>query len=389
MTEKLYYSDSHLYEFDAVITEILERNGQTAVVLDRTAFFPTGGGQPHDEGFLDGIAVTDVEENDGYILHFVPGKVSFSVGQSVHGAVDGELRFHRMQSHSGEHIVSGVAHVLYGVENVGFHMDGLLMTVDFDRYLDKEQIAVLDREANRCVTRCLPVTAAIYTPEEAAEIDFRSKKDFEKDIRIVTVEGVDRCACCAPHVTNTGEIGLIKILSSVSHRGGVRLTLLCGTAAYEDYCVRFSQNLLVSSALCLRYDEIAEGVEFLRGQINDLKRELSDQKSRLCDYIVSGFSPSGENAVVFVPGASPEELRQIALGLMERCPGTAVVCSGSDAGGYAYAAAAKGRIMNKKAPAINSALNGRGGGRDELIQGTFRAPETDIRTFFESFEVDE
>ena len=388
MTEKLYYADSHLARFPAVVTAMAERDGRRAVALSATAFFPTGGGQACDTGRIGNTTVVQAEEIDGTVWHFFEGEPSFSVGDTVTGEIDFPQRFARMQAHSGEHIVSGVAHNLFGAENVGFHMDGLLMTVDFDRPLSGEQIALIEEKANEVVWQNRPVHAEICSPEKLAGLDFRSKKEFDGDVRIVTIDGVDRCACCAPHVAFTGEIGLIKILSCVSHRGGVRLTLICGGEAYRDYAEKYDHTLKIAASLAAKHSETDRAVEALIAQNKELKNAVFAQKKRLCAYIVSRTPAAEGNAVVFAEDCDMDELCEISLGMLERCGGVSVACSGSDETGYSYAITCRGVVMNRYAKAVNGALNGRGGGRDEMIRGSFRAKRAEIEAYFQTFEVE-
>lgn len=389
MTEKLYYNDSHLAAFESTVENILQREGRYAVVLASTAFFPTGGGQPCDVGRIGDASVVQVEEEDGIIWHYCASAPGVSVGDTVSCEIDYSLRFARMQAHSGEHIVSGAAHGLFGAQNVGFHMDGLLMTVDFDLPLTKEQIDRIEARANEFVYADVPVEAHIYTKEEAAGIDYRSKKEFAGDVRIVTIGDMDRCACCAPHVTRTGEIGLIKILSCVSHRGGVRITLICGREAYGDYCSKYRQTLRIASLLAAKHDETDQAVEALIEQNKALKNAVFEQKRRLCAYIVSRMEPTEGNAVLFAPGCDMDELGEIAAGMAEKCCGVCVACAGTDETGYSYAALCRGEEMSRYAKTINAALNGRGGGRGEMIRGSFRAARADIEQYFRIFEVTE
>ena len=387
MTEKLYYKDSFQSFFEAVVEEIGMIDGRLAVVLNGTAFFPMGGGQECDTGFIGSTAVCETLEKDGIIYHFIEGEPTFSVGDTVACRIDFEQRFARMQAHSGEHIVSGIAHTLFGAENVGFHMEGLLMTVDFDVVLSKEDIAVLEKKANECVYADVKINTGIYSPAELADVDYRSKKDFDSDIRIVEIEGVDKCACCAPHVTRTGMIGIIKILSCVSHRGGVRLTLICGQEAYRDYADCFARNLRISSLLAAKHEETDIAVEGLLAQIKELKTAVVEQKKRLCAYIAASQPAADGNAVVFTEDCDVDELCEISLAVTEKCGGVSVACSGDDTNGYTYVITLKNGVMNQYAKQINAALNGRGGGRDEMIRGFFRASKKEISDYFEEFEV--
>ena len=232
MTEKLFYADAHMRKFTARVLSCEECGGRFAVTLDRTAFFPEGGGQGGDTGALGGVRVTDTREEKGEIVHFCGAPLV--PGTEVTGELDGETRFARMQIHSAEHLVSGHAHTLWGCENIGFHMDEHGATIDFDREIDAEQLLRLERLANEDVWKNLPINILWPAEEELAAMPFRQKKALAMPVRIVEVPGVDLCACCAPHVSFTGEIGLIRLKDRMRHRGGVRFTMLAGRAAYED-----------------------------------------------------------------------------------------------------------------------------------------------------------
>ena len=388
MTEKLYERNGHLITFDAVVRMITEKDGKMAVVLDRTAFFPTGGGQACDTGEINGVRVCRTEESDGIVYHYMECAPSFAVGEAVTGNIDYEQRFARMQAHSGEHIVSGMAHNLFGTENVGFHMDGLLMTVDFDLPLTDDDIAQIEERANEVVYTDVPIHAETYSGDALADIEYRSKKEFKNNVRIVTIEGVDCCACCAPHVSHTGEIGIIKILSRISHRGGVRITLIAGQEAYHDYCDKYRQTLRIASLLAARHSETDLAVEALIAQNRELKNAVYAQKKRYCAAVVERQEAQSGNAVMFAYGCYMDELCEISFGMLEKCGGVSVACAGNDEEGYTYVATCRGVVMNRYAKQINAALNGRGGGRDEMIRGSFRAAKEEINRFFETFEVD-
>ena len=387
MTEKLYYTDGHLRTFRSVVTAVVEHNGKQAVVLASTAFFPTGGGQACDTGRINNTVILQTEETDGTIYHYYEGPSAFAVGEEVTGTIDYPRRFARMQAHSGEHIVSGVAHRLFGAENVGFHMEGLLVTVDFDLPLSKDQISRIEQNSNEIIWQNRAVFAEIYSAAELEVLDFRSKKAFSDEARIVTVEGVDRCACCAPHVSSTGEIGLIKILTCVSHRGGVRITLICGEEALRDYVSKHNQTMHIAASLAAKHNETDLAVQALTEQNKELKTEVYRQKKRLCAYIVSQTPQTTGNAVIFAEDCGTDELCEIALGMSTRCGGVSVACSGDEENGYSYVIVGRGVAMNSYAKRINEALNGRGGGKDEMICGRFRSVRGMIEAFFEKFEV--
>lgn len=389
MTEKLYYADSHLFGFDARVEEIITDNGRKAVVLDRTAFFPEGGGQPADRGNIESVSICDVQEKDGKILHYTESDVPFAVGDTVSCRLDEETRFARMQAHSGEHIVSGVAHDLFGAENVGFHMIDLIMTVDLDKPLTKEEIVRIEKEANKAVYRNVAIHAEIIEPEQLKTLQYRSKLDLKENVRIVTIEGIDKCACCAPHVSRTGEIGLIKILSAVSHRGGVRLTLVCGMKAYEDYRTKHDDIMRISDTLKAPNNETPAAVGELLDRIAEGKHKADALRQKMYDFICGSINCSPNNIVVFIPGLVPDELRELADLCKQKTSKIFAVFSGNDADGYAFAVSSDTVKLKSLSRDINMRLAARGGGRDEMLQGRASASEREIRKFFEEIEGEE
>ena len=213
MTERLYYSDSHLYKFTAKVTSCEAKGGGYCVTLDRSAFFPEGGGQRGDAGYIGGVRVIDTQEAAGEVFHIA--EAPLAVGESFDCELCWDTRFSRMQSHSGEHVVSGIVHNLYGFDNVGFHMGADGMIVDFSGFLSDDEIRDIELRANRVIWDNRRVTASFPEPDELKNIEYRSKLELTENVRIVEIEGVDLCACCAPHVSFTGEIGLIRILESI------------------------------------------------------------------------------------------------------------------------------------------------------------------------------
>ena len=385
MTEKLYDLDSRLFSFSAVVTGIEQAGKDWKITLDRTAFFPEGGGQAGDQGKIGNCAVFDTQPDGADIQHFTRDLPAFSVGDTVDCELDGVLRFARMQAHSGEHIVSGLVHRLCGAENVGFHMNGLLMTVDFDRPLSKETLETIELEANRCVYRNVSVRVWYPTEEEAAAIDYRSKLDSVEKLRLVEIEGVDVCACCAPHVSRTGEIGIIKILTAVSHRGGVRITLLCGEAAYADLAVKYKNTLYCADLLKAKHNEVPVALDALLEKENGIRALLATVSRRFTDQVLAGVSPARRPALVFVPDASAEELCRIADGAREKCGGLCAAFAGDDCKGYAFAMALPEDFSPARVKALLAGVNGRGGGKNAMIQGKCGAKEQEIRSFFAGF----
>ena len=259
MTEKLFYKDSHLSEFEAEVVSCCPgENGLFEVELDRTAFFPEGGGQYADTGLLGEAKVLDVQEESGRIIHFTDAPLE--TGSRVKGSLDWEERFMKMQQHTGEHIVSGLVHSRFGYRNVGFHLGSEDCTMDFNGEITLEELADIELEANCAVWKNLKVET-VYPPRgELERMEYRSKIEIEGPVRIIVIPGYDRCACCAPHVGRTGEIGMIKLTNIQRYKGGVRVTMLCGVRALADYAVKQQQAKTVGAMLCAKENETAEAV---------------------------------------------------------------------------------------------------------------------------------
>lgn len=385
ITKKIYDFDSHLSSFDAVIIAKEPTESGCAVILDQTAFFPEGGGQPGDTGKINGFTVVDTKTVNGEILHFIDVLPDLAVGDRVNCELNYKERFARMQAHSGEHIVSGLAYALFGAENVGFHMDGFLMTVDFSLPLSKPQLQQLEQQANEIVWQNKTVRVFYPSPEEAAVLSFRSKLDNITPLRLVEIEDCDLCACCAPHVGKTGEIGLIKILTSCSHRGGVRITLVCGQAAYSDYCKKYKNSLQIAALLKTPHNDIFEGVLAQEKKIDRLKDELRDERRTRIAEIISSLSFQQGNIVYCARQFDMSSLLRLADEGKALCDGVFVALSGDDCKGYTFAAASISVDLGENAKRITSALNGRGGGSGAAIQGTFGASKAQISEFFANF----
>ncbi len=383
MTEKLYYKDSHISEFEARVIECRRDKKGFAVILDRTAFFPEGGGQLPDTGFIAWAKVSDVQEIKGEILHYTDREIA--EGSCVHCAIDYQQRLRRMQNHSGEHIVSGITHRLYGYNNVGFHMGQECMTIDFDGELEEKKIREIETLANEAVRDNLPVIATFPEPEELKNIDYRSKLELTHDVRIVTIEGVDCCACCAPHVARTGEVGIIKILEAERHRGGMRLSVVCGMDALDNYRLRQDSNSAISVLLSSKRDKTAEAVERLKNERDGYKERISLLSMELIKLKAESFGQTEGNICVFDDILDEVSLRELVNLLMEKCTGIAAAFSGSDEKGWRYIIGSKNIDLRKNAAAVNSGIGGRGGGKSEMIQGSAGESRENIERFVQNF----
>ena len=371
MTEKLYYKDSHCLAFDAVVLDCREEKKGYSVVLDRTAFFPEGGGQLADTGTLGNVRVTDVHEKGGEIRHYTDAPLA--IGETVHGELDAEQRLRRMQNHSGEHILSGLIHNAYGYDNVGFHMGAECMIIDFSGELSWEQLMELETKANEVVRRNLPLH--IWFPDEAelSALEYRSKLELTENVRIVEIPGVDRCTCCAPHVERTGEVGVVKILDSQRHRGGQRVSVICGLDALEDYRARQESVTDISRALSAKRGEVTQAVQRVLTEQQSMKERCDALSLALIQYMADAEGERDGNIVLFSDVLGEIAQRELVNLLMPKAGGFAAVFTGSDRDGWRYVIGSLHCDLRAGARAINAAIDGRGGGTPQMIQGSARA----------------
>lgn len=379
-TEKLFYQDSHLQEFDATVISC-EAAGETyKVVLDRTAFFPEGGGQYADTGFLNQARVLDVHEKEDVVYHTVDEPLA--EGASVHGTLNWGERFEKMQQHTGEHIVSGLVNAKFGYNNVGFHLGSDYCTMDFDGPITKEELKKIERVANQAVWANLPVNVTYPSKEELKEMEYRSKIEIEGQVRIVTVPGYDVCACCAPHVDRTGEIGMIKLVNMINYKGGERITMLCGSRALRDYDKKDDQAKEISGLLCAKELEIAEAVRHLKEEQTSLKSKMASMQQKMLEFRAQEIPVDDEITAVFdaeLSGNGPRELMNL---LLNKGAKISAVFAGNDTDGYRYVIGSKTEDVRLLAKKLNEAFNGRGGGKPEMVQGSLQGAESEIRKNF-------
>ncbi len=373
MTEKLYDNDSHLKEFTATVVDSYEKADGYFTILDKTAFFPEGGGQPSDTGYLDGVRVYDVREKDGIIYHYTTKQ--FEKGQMVTGKIDFDRRFDFMQQHSGEHIVSGIVNSFYGYNNIGFHLSENEMTMDFDGILTRENLLEVERQANEVIYRNAKIKC--YYPENLKDLEYRSKLDLQSGVRIVEIEDCDRCACCAPHVNNASEIGIIKILDFAKNKGGVRIWAVCGRRALEDYNNRYNNDLEISSLLCSPQNEIAKAVKKQLENIESLKYQIGGLKRRIIEDFAKSYKPASEISSVFQDGFDIKELQSLADSLYKEYGGLKAVFSGSD-NEYSFAICGEADRLDCWFKEFKTKLTVRGGGRNGMVQGTVQNSKDQI-----------
>lgn len=380
-TERLFDKSSKIREFEATVLSCEPKgDGKYAVILDKTAFFPNEGGQSCDGGIIDGVEVLSVDEHDGIIIHTLPSPLA--VGASVPCRLDYIGRFRKMQNHTAEHIVSGLVHSMFGYENVGFHLGDGYMTADFDGEISREDIDRIETRANIVIFSCRRVRAYYPNSEELKILEYRSKLDLTDNVRIVEIEDTDMCACCAPHVENTGEVGLLKIIDAIRYKGGMRLTMVAGLDALADYRARCEQIRQVSTAISAKQSEVADGVLRLLDEVGKLKGRVSALGRELMQKKLDSLDATEGSIILFEDFDDMLSLRNFVNEGVKKC-GKFFAVFTPDGDGYKYIIASRSLDLKPLSKKLNNALSGRGGGSERMIQGSCRADRKSIEQFFD------
>lgn len=386
MTEKLYYLDAYLEEFECKVIDLYTDEQYIYIETDRTAFFPEGGGQTSDRGFLGEAYVENVQIVDGKILHFVENNEEnvkkLQNSTILKGKIDMKKRFSDMQQHSGEHIFSGIVHNLYGYNNVGFHLGSEVVTLDFDGALNEADICKVESLVNEAIWRNLEIRVLYPTDEELKAITYRSKIEIEGQVRIVEIDGVDTCACCAPHVKRTGEIGLIEVVNFEKYKGGTRVSILCGERALKDIRHKLNENRKVSVITKAKQSETAVAVERLMKEKERLEFDLVGANREILFSKAETISDD-KRIIVFDRKLQGKLLTEFTEAIKNKATDF-VACFCGENGFYRYCVASKTVDLPSLARALNTAFNGKGGGRGEMLQGSLTGAEEDIRAFLDS-----
>ena len=375
-TVKLFYKDSHIKEFDAVVLSCEEEKGGYKVVLDETAFFPEGGGQYGDVGTLDEAAVLDTKEKEGLVYHKTDKPLE--VGQKVHGKINWDVRFERMQQHSGEHIVSGLINKRFGYNNVGFHLGDDYCTMDFNGPITKEELKEIERQANEAIYKDIPVEILYPTKEELKDLTYRSKIEIEGQVRITKIPGYDICACCAPHVHSTGQIGMIKLTDMINYKGGERITLQAGVRALRDYDGKHESVREIGALLCEKETQVADAVARMKNEQSVMKSKMASLLQKLVVYKAAEVEIQDEITAVFdeeLTGNGPREFMNLIL---DRGAKICAVFAGNEKDGYRYVIGSHTEDVRGISKELNAKFNGRGGGKPEMVQGSLTGEREEI-----------
>lgn len=378
--DTLYYKDNYLTEFTSKVVSCVEEKGKIKVVLENTAFYPEGGGQPSDIGTINGIKVTHVEEKEDVIYHIVDSKLE--IGQIVECKIDFENKFANMQNHSAEHIISGLICKIYNANNVGFHMGKDCVTMDFDVLLKEEDIRKIEILANEAVYKNIEIKSGIYNKEEASKIYYRSKKEINEDIRLVEVPGYDMCACCGVHVTKTGEIGIIKLLYVEKYKTGCRIYMLAGKKALDNYTEKFKIVDDLGTLLSLKPDEVYEGVVSLKQEIDELKKERNKLKGEILENKVKNLNAT-ENIILFEDNLENDDIKILCTKLKEKANKISAVFSNNN-GIYKFMMMSDIIDLKELSNRFRQELEAKCGGNSVLVQGQINASKESILKFFEN-----
>ncbi len=380
-TIKLYESDQYCREFTAKVISCEAGDNGFDVVLDKSAFFPEGGGQKGDIGVLGDAKVTDTQIVGETIIHKTDKPLE--AGSEVCGEINWQVRFERMQNHSAEHIVSGVAFSIFGCNNVGFHMSDASMIVDLDKKLSADDITQIEIASNKAVYDNIDIIAIYPTKEEIPELSYRSKKNIEGNLRLIKIGDVDFCACCAPHVAKTGEIGVIKIIDAAAYKGGTRIEILAGSWALNDYLFLNASNKAIMKLLSAPRDKSAEGVSRLLDRIGQLTGEKNQLVRELAITKLS-LTKVGENGYAFCDNCSFDDLRCCSNSVVEQGTAMCVLMSESAENEYCYVINSNNADITPVLKQLNAAFNGKGGGKGNYAQGKLVGAKADIESLLNS-----
>ena len=380
MTEKLYYLDAYATTFTAKVLECTEEKKNYKVVLDRTLFYPEGGGQPADMGTLGGVKVLDVHEKDDIVTHTTDKPLE--VGAAVEGIIDWERRFDLMQNHSGEHILSGVICAKYGCDNVGFHMGKEMITIDLNTKIPDEDLPWLEEKANEAIWNNVPVGIRYPSKEELDALDYRSKKELEGQVRIVNVGEYDCCACCGTHVKLAGEVGQIKIISSQNYKGGTRLELLCGKRALQDFRKKNDVSSQAGQLLSVPAEKVDSAVKNVLAERDELIQTLNQLKWKYFNLKAEQVTEGTENILFFGEGLNSKDMTHFAdLLLKKGAKRTAVFSSAGE--GFAFVLLSAEKDGRDFTDAMKEPFACKGGGKPDAVQGRVTGTKKDIQKFFE------
>lgn len=380
MTQRLYYDDAYLTEFDALVEECIAGDGVWQVRLDRSAFYPTSGGQPYDTGTLGNAKVLDVNVVDGEVWHAVDAPLA--VGASVHGQIDWARRFDHMQQHAGDHMIAGALHRLMGGVTIGLHVSDEVSTIDVAMpdgatHLSKEEIRAIELDVNAHIQRDVPIRCWFPSDEELAVLPLRKKPTVSEHVRVVAIGDDEMVACGGTHPSTAGQLGLVKILSATPARGKVRVAFLAGERAFKDYLRCYVAAHQAAERFSSGIDVLPANVDALRERLRGAEAELAQARRELLPMRVEALLdraemlPGGVRLVAEFVQADAGGLRELASGMIEH-PGVVALLGAKTAGRANYAFGCSKNValhMGELLRETAKSFGGNGGGRPDFAQG--------------------
>lgn len=380
MTEKLYYNDAYIKDFTATVLQVISEDNRFLTVLDKTAFFPEEGGQGADRGMIGEHAVIHVKEKGGIIYHYT--ETHPEVGKTYSCSINFDERYDKMKQHSSEHILSGIIKKLFGYNNVGFHVGADAVTFDTDGVISDGDLLLVETLANKVVSDNIETVAYFPSKEELMTLDYRSKLDLKENVRIVRIGDVDVCACCAPHVRRTGEIGEIKLLEWVKWKGGLRINIAAGERALKDHREKSESVKGISVLLSAPKSEVYPAVVSLKESYEDMKRRCHELEMRIAMLEADRIAPSDGDIVTYFENENMDFLVAFSNALRHKVSGITVALGGKE-GNLKYVISSDRVNVGAIAREINSRLSGKGGGNSEMIRGSFATTVSEVREYFE------
>ncbi len=377
-TGKIYYEDAYRVSFSAKVLSVEGKD----VVLDETVFFPEEGGQSPDRGSLSGTPVADVQIKDGYIHHILAKEPTFAEGDTVFGEIDWEHRFSNMQQHSGEHLFSGIIHSTFGYDNVGFHLSDSEVTLDFSGSLTMEEALMAEKRVNEAIEANIPSKIDFLVGADIEKAAYRSKLALAGPVRVVSFPGIDACACCAPHVNRTGEIGLLKVVSVMKWRTGVRVSILCGSRALALFDREHESLTKTARFLTTSADEVYNMTVKARKENETLRAALKKAVSEVMRLKVEAVAEGDGNVCLFEENLDGAAMREAVNALAAKRGGFSGVFSGSDDAGWNFVIGTQNGDARVMCAALRDGFGARGGGRPEMVQGSVKASQKEIANLF-------
>lgn len=382
-TVKLYDADAYQTEFTGTVLlceELLTKDDggeiRYKIVLDQTLFFPEEGGQHADTGFLNGIPVLDVQIKEDVIWHTLSEPIT--PGTQAVGRINWEMRYSNMQQHSGEHIMSGLIHSHLGFDNVGFHLGQQNVTLDFNGFLTDEQLEFIETLANEAIYKNIDILTEYPPKEELMTLTYRSKIEIPGPVRIVTIPGYDVCACCAPHVKRTGEIGIIKIVDAIKYKGGIRISILCGSRALADYRIYKQQAGAISVLLSASRERLIDAVQKLKDDNYALKGQLLTLQNALIEQKAASVSEHTHHVYLFEEELENQAHKNYVNLLTGKCSGICAVFAGNDTTGYRYIISSRYEDVRPVNELLKEHFHAKGGGSAEMVQGSLNATKDQL-----------